>query len=128
MKSELERAFDSDMLGIGVFQQEWRRAMKQHYVMPVGVDDFRRVRQQYYYVDKTDFIRTLIDGHAQATLITRPRRFGKTLSLSTCSARRSFVQSARNSSSNPQIAAGMGNGMSMASSSPRNVNRRMTPA
>ncbi|MBQ1914127.1 MAG: AAA family ATPase [Selenomonadaceae bacterium] len=82
MKSELERAFDSDMLGIGVFQQEWRRAMKQHYVMPVGVDDFRRVRQQYYYVDKTDFIRTLIDGHAQATLITRPRRFGKTLSLS----------------------------------------------
>ena len=56
--------------------------MKQHYVMPVGVDDFRRVREQYYYVDKTDFIRTLIDGHAQATLITRPRRFGKTLSLS----------------------------------------------
>ena len=56
--------------------------MKQHYVMPVGVDDFRRVREEYYYVDKTDFIRQLIDGHAQATLITRPRRFGKTLSLS----------------------------------------------
>ena len=31
--------------------------MKQHYVMPVGVDDFRRVREEYYYVDKTDFIR-----------------------------------------------------------------------
>ena len=57
--------------------------MLQHYVMPVGVDDFRRVRQEYYYVDKTDFIKTLIDGHAQATLITRPRRFGKTLALST---------------------------------------------
>ena len=56
--------------------------MKQHYVMPVGVDDFRQVRQEYYYVDKTDFIKTLIDGHAKATLITRPRRFGKTLSLS----------------------------------------------
>ncbi len=56
--------------------------MKQHYVMPVGVDDFRRVREQYYYVDKTDFIKALIDGHAQATLITRPRRFGKTLSMS----------------------------------------------
>lgn len=56
--------------------------MQQHYVMPVGVDDFRRVRQEYYYVDKTDFIKTLIDGHAQATLITRPRRFGKTLALS----------------------------------------------
>ena len=56
--------------------------MKQHYVMPVGVDDFRRVREKYYYVDKTDFIRKLIDGHAAATLITRPRRFGKTLAMS----------------------------------------------
>ena len=56
--------------------------MKQHYVMPVGVDDFRQVRQEYYYVDKTDFIRQLMDGHAKATLVTRPRRFGKTLSLS----------------------------------------------
>ena len=56
--------------------------MKQHYVMPVGVDDFRRVREEYYYVDKTDFIKRLLDGHAQATLITRPRRFGKTLALS----------------------------------------------
>ncbi|MBR3623628.1 MAG: AAA family ATPase [Selenomonadaceae bacterium] len=56
--------------------------MKQHYVMPVGVDDFRRVREEYYYVDKTDFVKSLIDGHSQATLITRPRRFGKTLTLS----------------------------------------------
>ena len=56
--------------------------MKQHYVMPVGVDDFREVREQYYYVDKTDFIRRLIDGRAKATLITRPRRFGKTLAMS----------------------------------------------
>ena len=56
--------------------------MKQHYIMPVGVDDFRRVREEYYYVDKTDFIKNLIDGHSQVTLITRPRRFGKTLSLS----------------------------------------------
>ena len=56
--------------------------MKQHYVMPVGVDDFRQVREEYYYVDKTDFVRKLLDGHAKATLITRPRRFGKTLALS----------------------------------------------
>ena len=56
--------------------------MKQHYVMPVGVDDFKRVREEYYYVDKTDFIKSLIDGHSQAILITRPRRFGKTLALS----------------------------------------------
>lgn len=56
--------------------------MLQHYVMPVGVDDFRQVRREYYYVDKTDFIKTMLDGHAKATLITRPRRFGKTLALS----------------------------------------------
>ena len=56
--------------------------MKQHYIMPVGVDDFRQVRKEYYYVDKTDFIKSLIDGHSKATLITRPRRFGKTLALS----------------------------------------------
>ncbi len=56
--------------------------MKQHYVMPVGEDDFKRVREQYYYVDKTDLVKTLIDGHAAATLITRPRRFGKTLAMS----------------------------------------------
>lgn len=56
--------------------------MKQHYIMPVGVDDFRRVREEYYYVDKTDFIKNLIDGHSQVTLITRPRRFGKTLAMS----------------------------------------------
>ena len=48
----------------------------------MGVDDFWQVREQYYYVDKTDFIRRLIDGHAKATLITRPRRFGKTLAMS----------------------------------------------
>ena len=56
--------------------------MKQHYIMPVGVDDFKKVREEYYYVDKTDFIKSLIDGHSQVTLITRPRRFGKTLALS----------------------------------------------
>ena len=56
--------------------------MKQHYIMPVGVDDFKRVREEYYYVDKTDLIRSLIDGHSQVTLITRPRRFGKTLAMS----------------------------------------------
>ena len=56
--------------------------MKQHYVMPVGVDNFRQVREEYYYVDKTDFIKSLIDGHSKVTLITRPRRFGKTLAMS----------------------------------------------
>lgn len=50
--------------------------------MPIGVEDFKKVRENYYFVDKTDFIRQLIDAHSAVTLITRPRRFGKTLTLS----------------------------------------------
>ncbi|WP_198947469.1 AAA family ATPase [Megasphaera sp. ASD88] len=50
--------------------------------MPIGADDFKEVREKYYFVDKTDFIRQLIDGHSKVTLITRPRRFGKTLTMS----------------------------------------------
>lgn len=50
--------------------------------MPIGVDDFKEVREKYYFVDKTDFIRQLIDKHSKVTLITRPRRFGKTLTMS----------------------------------------------
>ena len=37
----------------------------------------------YYYVDKTGLIKTLLRGEmAQVTLITRPRRFGKTMAMS----------------------------------------------
>ena len=55
-------------------------AMKK---MPVGIDDFKKIREEnYYFVDKTRFIQEFIDNHSQVTLITRPRRFGKTLILS----------------------------------------------
>lgn len=51
--------------------------------MPIGISDFKQLREkQYYFVDKTDFIRQLIDNHSAVTLITRPRRFGKTLTMS----------------------------------------------
>lgn len=51
--------------------------------MPIGIDDFQKIRDEhYYFVDKTDFIRQLIDAHSAVTLITRPRRFGKTLMMS----------------------------------------------
>lgn len=53
------------------------------WTMPIGIDDFGKLRkEQYHFVDKTDFIRQLIDGHSAVTLLTRPRRFGKTLTLS----------------------------------------------
>ena len=50
--------------------------------MPIGVDDFKELRENYYFIDKTDFIRQLIDDHSKVTLITRPRRFGKTVTMS----------------------------------------------
>lgn len=51
--------------------------------LPVGVDDFEKlIRNAYYYVDKTLFIRELLDKKGDVSLFTRPRRFGKTLTLS----------------------------------------------
>ena len=51
--------------------------------MPVGIEDFGElIRREYCFVDKTRFIRKLLDSQGKITLITRPRRFGKTLTLS----------------------------------------------
>lgn len=49
----------------------------------VGIQDFEALRRdQMFYVDKTDFIRQWWESGETTTLITRPRRFGKTLNLS----------------------------------------------
>ena len=51
--------------------------------LPIGVDDFKKlIDKNYYYVDKTLLIKELLDKKAEATLFTRPRRFGKTLNMS----------------------------------------------
>lgn len=50
--------------------------------MPIGVDDFLEAAANYYLVDKTAFIKDFLDHHGQVTLVTRPRRFGKTLTMS----------------------------------------------
>ncbi len=52
--------------------------------IPVGVSDFKEIRSNgYYYVDKTILIRELLETTAtKVTLITRPRRFGKTMGMS----------------------------------------------
>ena len=47
--------------------------------IPIGSDDFEKIREQYYFEDKTKFIVDFFQNHADVTLITRPRRFGKTL-------------------------------------------------
>ena len=51
--------------------------------MPVGKSNFEKVRKDgNYYIDKTDLIRQIVNGGAEVTLFTRPRRFGKTLNMS----------------------------------------------
>ena len=51
--------------------------------IPVGVSDFEELRKrEYYYVDKTGLIFELLkNSAAKVTLLTRPRRFGKTLAM-----------------------------------------------
>lgn len=50
---------------------------------PIGISDFAAIRkEEYYYVDKTGLVSDLIQQkNAQVTLITRPRRFGKTMAM-----------------------------------------------
>uniref|UniRef100_UPI004056AC01 AAA family ATPase n=1 Tax=Agathobacter sp. TaxID=2021311 RepID=UPI004056AC01 len=49
----------------------------------IGVQDFEKIiTENYFYVDKTHFIREWWESGDSVTLITRPRRFGKTLNMS----------------------------------------------
>lgn len=49
----------------------------------IGKQDFLYLRENgYFYIDKSDFIRQWWDGADDITIITRPRRFGKTLNMS----------------------------------------------
>lgn len=53
-------------------------------VISIGNQDFESIRQSgSFYVDKTAFIKEWWENNDSVTLITRPRRFGKTLNLST---------------------------------------------
>lgn len=53
--------------------------------LPIGVENFEKYyTEDYYYVDKTLFIKELLDKKADVNLFTRPRRFGKTLTLTYC--------------------------------------------
>ena len=51
--------------------------------IPVGISDFEKIRSNnFYYIDKSGLIAELLSEKAEVTLITRPRRFGKTLGMS----------------------------------------------
>ncbi len=49
----------------------------------IGESDFKSLRiKNYYYIDKTMYIKDMIDNSSKVVLVTRPRRFGKTLNMS----------------------------------------------
>ena len=49
----------------------------------IGTSDFKKMRvNDYYYIDKTIYIKDILDNKSEIILITRPRRFGKTLNMS----------------------------------------------
>ncbi len=57
--------------------------MSKKLKLPVGIDDFKKLRQErFYYVDKTALIEQLLNDWSEVNLFTRPRRFGKTLNMS----------------------------------------------
>lgn len=58
--------------------------MKKKLRLPIGIENYKDfLNRSYYYVDKTLLIRDLLDKGSKVNLFTRPRRFGKTLALST---------------------------------------------
>ena len=51
--------------------------------LPVGIENFEEIRTEgFYYIDKTGFIKELLENWGKVNLFTRPRRFGKTLNMS----------------------------------------------
>ena len=49
----------------------------------IGESDFKMLRmKECYFIDKSLFIKDIIDNGSKIALITRPRRFGKTLNMS----------------------------------------------
>ena len=58
--------------------------MMKNIKIPVGISNFEQIRENgYYYIDKSGMIAEILKTESTAvTLITRPRRFGKTLGMS----------------------------------------------
>lgn len=51
--------------------------------LPIGIENFKELQNEdFYYVDKTELIRELLENWAKVNLFTRPRRFGKSLNMS----------------------------------------------
>lgn len=51
--------------------------------LPIGISDFKKViKGEYQFTDKSLLVQEILNDSADVILITRPRRFGKTLNLS----------------------------------------------
>lgn len=72
-------------LFIGTYrvQTPERRVGKMRMKLPIGIDSFEKLRtNDFYYADKTLFIKELLQNWGEVNLFTRPRRFGKSLNMS----------------------------------------------
>ena len=49
--------------------------------LPIGITDYKELVSNYYYVDKTLLLKEFLDSKPKVSLFTRPRRFGKTLTM-----------------------------------------------
>lgn len=57
--------------------------MNSRLKLPVGIDNFEKIRkEEFYYIDKTKLIEQLLTNWGEVNLFTRPRRYGKTLNMS----------------------------------------------
>lgn len=74
--------YDILLKNTNVFKER-RYCMAEKLKLPLGIENFKRIREEgFYYVDKTAFIVDLLKNLAYVNLFTRPRRFGKTLTMS----------------------------------------------
>ena len=64
-------------------RNKFSRAVKKngYLPLPVGVSNFKELIDKYYYVDKTLMLKEFMDTCPKVSLFTRPRRFGKTLTM-----------------------------------------------
>lgn len=52
-------------------------------IIPIGIESFEEIRQgSFYYIDKTEWIKELLENPGKVNLFIRPRRFGKSLNMS----------------------------------------------
>lgn len=56
-------------------------ARRTNLPLPIGISDYRVASSEYYYIDKTMMIKDFLDERPMVSLFTRPRRFGKTLTM-----------------------------------------------